>query len=1058
MTRHLFLKPAHFTLCHIMLMIVALPLSVFAETGKLTGKVNDADTGEPLPGASVVIESIWLDGKAAKTETVQGAASDLSGYYVIVNVRPGTYTLKATMLGYVTLTQTQIRVGIDRTVTVNFALKSTTLEGEEVVVVAEREVIRPDVSGTQEAIVSTRIAEAPVLRVDEFVNKIKGVELVATSEGHGLSVRGGSIRETDVWLDGISLRDPRSENSYLSLNSTSVEELQVLTGGFEAKHGGIRSGLVNVVTKEGHRDRYRLSLKFDGTAGSNKKFFGTNPWSNDSWIYRVFADTTATGYAWQGTLNNLEVPEELRHFRGWKHLQEGRNNYQSIGIAQNARLTPEQKLELWKRQHPQYEFGDKPDMFVEGTVTGPVPGGAVPLLGGYLGKTVFLLGFKYEDTQLAFPLGPRDNYLDWNGQLKLTTSLKPNMKLSINSMYAKVNTITAGQPSTFGGALIDNSSRFNFLSSTEASVRQQAALLGGSNGFIQMFNKSRLQFYDQRFLIGGAKFTHTFSPKAFYELDLQFSYTDHELQPFAVDTSRSDAWFMLDNTYRVLDVPNHGSPNASTNLLSDINNLFYLYGGLQAADTSHSWVANLRGDLTAQLGQHHQMETGFNIKYNYLSINSGTWLQSEKSWTPDLWQYYTAKPLEIGAYVQDKLEFKGMIANVGLRADYFNPNKKSFALAHPLDEDYANFYNLIYQYLPGKFGSWEKWLEFREMLDAPPGWPEAENKTQLKLAPRVGVSFPITTSSKLYFNYGHFYQRPNVLFLYNQAVMPGATNLPSPDLEMARTVAYEFGYEQSFWESFLFNATFYYKDVKNEPLSRSYIDYWEEQHVQKYFADFYKDIRGLELRLEKRFGRFVTFWGNYEYMLQTTGRTGLAFVYENRLRANEEIREPNIFTTDPLPRAQMNLNLHSPQAWGPRVLGIRPLSDIYTNFFFEWRDGGKQIINPQEPEPNQQKIEVVDYFNVDLRASKQFRFGATSFELVATVQNLLDQKRLTYSNMSTAQFDRYKQSLHLPFESGDQQGNDKLGEWDKPHIDVGWFTAPLFLNPRRVLLGVRINM
>ncbi|MDZ7290018.1 MAG: TonB-dependent receptor [candidate division KSB1 bacterium] len=1052
------LKSAFSALVPALLLLSLMPASLFGDNGKLTGKVYDAETGEPLPGANVIIESVWLDGKEAKPDIIQGAVSDLTGYFVILNVRPGTYNLKASMMGYAALTRTQVRVSIDRTITVDFPLKPSAIEMEAVTVVAEREVIKPDVSGTQETIVSSRIAETPVLRMDEFVNKIKGVELVANNEGHGLSIRGGGIRETDVMMDGISLRDPRSENSYLSLNSTAVEELQVLTGGFEAKYGGIRSGLVNVVTKEGQRDRYRLSLKTDQTPGGQKKFFGANPWSNDSWIYRVFADTSANGYAWRGTVGDTTVPEELRYFKGWKNTREGRSNYEAIGLPRAAVLTPVQKLELWKRQHPQYEFADKPDIFVEGTLTGPVPGGGLPFVGSYLGKSVFLVGFKYEDTQYAFPLGPRNNYVDWNGQLKLTTQLKPSMKLSLNSMYAKVNTISAGRPSTFGGALIDNSSRFNFLSSTEASVRQQAQLLGGSSGFIQMFNKSRLQYYDQRFMIGGAKFTHTISPKAFYTLDFQFSYTDHELTPFALDTSRAEAWFKLDNKYRVLDVPNQGTPNGSTNWLTDITNLFWLYGGLQAADTSYSWVANLRGDLTAQLGRHHQVETGFNIKYNYLSVNAGTWLQSEESWTPDLWQYFTAKPLEIGAYVQDKLEFKGMIANIGLRADYFNPNKKGYAVEHPLDEDYANFYNLVYQYLPGKFGSWEKWVEYRKMLDQPPGWPATESKSQLKLAPRLGVSFPITLDSKLYFNYGHFYQRPNIHFLYNQAIMPGATNVPSPDLEMARTVAYEFGYEQSFWQNFLFNITFYYKDVKNEPLSRSYVDYWEEQSVQKYFPDFYKDIRGLELRLEKRFGRFVTLWGNYEYMLQTTGRTGLAYVYENRLRANEEIRDPNIYTTDPIPRAQGNLNLHSPKHWGPGFRGIKPLSDIYLNFFVEWRDGGKVILNPQEPVEKQRRIEVVDYSNVDLRASKQLRFGSANLELVVTVQNLLNQKRLTYGNMSTAQYDRYKESLHLPFESGEQHGNDKLGDWNKPHIDIGWFTAPLFLNPRRVLLGLRLNI
>ncbi len=103
------------------------------------------------------------------------------------------------------------------------------------------------------------------------------MELVSGADGHGLSIRGGAIRETDVRIDGISVRDPRSENSYLSINSTSVEELQVLTGGFVAKYGGFRSGLVNAVTKEGNRERYNLSLKFDMTPANQQKFFGENP-------------------------------------------------------------------------------------------------------------------------------------------------------------------------------------------------------------------------------------------------------------------------------------------------------------------------------------------------------------------------------------------------------------------------------------------------------------------------------------------------------------------------------------------------------------------------------------------------------------------------------------------------------------------------------------------------------------------------------------------------------------------------------------------------------------
>ncbi|MBN1540922.1 TonB-dependent receptor [candidate division KSB1 bacterium] len=1029
---------------------------VDAAGGKVTGRVYDQETGESLPGANVVIESIYQAGRPVELSQKQGAATDTDGYFVILNVPPGAFDIRASFMGYTALIKKQVRVNIDRTITVDFPLQMQAIAMDEVAVIAEREIIKPDIAGTQEIILTERVEAAPVLRIDEFVGKLKGVELVSGNDGHGLSIRGGAIRETDVRVDGISVRDPRSENSYLSLNSTSVAELQVLTGGFEAKFGGFRSGLVNAVTKEGTRERYNLALKFDITPANQRKFYGQNPWSDESWIYRVFADTSETGYAYIGARGNEEVPEEFRFFRGWNNRREGISNYSAIGIPDGVTLTPEQKRKLWQLQHPQYEFGTNPDAFIEATLTGPMPGARLPLIGEYLKNTTFLLGGKYEDTQYAFPLGPRDNYVDWNTQLKLTTRLNPDMKLAVNGLYAQVNTITAGTPTTYGGALIDNSSRFNFLSSTEVSVQQQARLLGGSNGFEQMFNRSRLQFYDQRYIIGGLKFTHAFSAKGFYTVDFQFSYNDHELTPFAADTTLSSSWAFVDSI-RVLNAPTVGTPNASTNWLTDINNMFWLYGGLQSADSSYSWVSNLRADLTYQAGRHHQIEAGFSFKYNYLSINSGSWLQSEKSWTPDSWQYFTAKPIEGGVYVQDKLEFQGMIATLGLRGDYFNPQKYSYLVQHPLDLDYANFYNLVYQYLPGEFGSWERWAEFRQQLEEPEGWPREEKPVQFRLSPRLGVSFPVTVNSKLYFNYGHFYQRPNIHFTYNQAVMPGAANVPSPQLDMARTIAYEFGYEHSLFKDYLINLSIYYKDIKGEPLSRTYVDYWEELYVQQYFPDAYKDIRGIELRFEKSFGRFVTFWSNYEYMLQSSGRSGLARVYENRLLSLEEMRNPNISITQPLPRGHLNVNLHTPDNWGIRVLGLRPLSAWYANFCFEWRDGGEQIINPFAPENQQKKIQVVDYSNLDLRVSKMFHLAGMQLELIGTVQNLLDQKRLSFRNMSTAQYDRYIDSLHFPFESGDEKGDDKLGEWDKEHINVGWFTAPLFLNPQRILLGLRLN-
>ena len=1088
-------------ICYFLIAFFFLASWLNAANGKIAGRVYNLETGEPLPGANVIIESYWDHDRIITLDQIIGTSTTLDGYYFLLNISPRTYNIKATMIGYQSLTQQQIRVNMDRTIAVDFPLNPKVIELEGVEVIAKQAIIKPDVSGTQEIITTERISQATVMRVDEFVNKIKGVELVSNNEGHGLSVRGGNIGETDVRIDGISARDPRSENSYLSLNSTAIEELQVLTGGFQAKYGGFRSGLVNVITKEGSREKFSISIKLDYTHKNQRKFFGQNPWSDEFPYFQVFGGQYAMdGVPDDTTVIGVTIPDEeiFTDFRGWNHRRSRVKNLDLAGIPKGTVLTPEQKRALWLLQHPQYDFADQADKYLEGTLTGPVPGSFLPVIGPLLERSTFMFGGKIEDTQFAFPIGPTNNYLDFNYQTKITTRLTPSTKFSFNWMAAVINTITAGRPTDFGGALIDESSRFNFLTSTEVSVIQQAGLLAGTSGLIQMFNKSRLQFYDQQHVFTGVQFNHALSSRSFFNLELQYAYVEHSIKPFQFDPGDSTIWVPLDSSIDVINIPQIGTPNASTNFGKDIGDYFYLYGGLQASDSSYSRQTVLKGNYLIQLNRHNELEAGIEIRNNYIHVNSGTWYQSQKSFTPDTWQYYTARPLEVGVYIQDKLEYEGLIANIGLRADYLNVRKDSYQVYHPLDKDYSNFYNLEYQNLPGDFGSWERWIVFRDLLAEPPGWPTKKNKPQLKISPRLGISFPVTISSKIFFNYGHFYQKPNVNFLYNMAIMPGATNIPSTDLEMAKTVAYELGYEQVLFDTYLLNAAFYYKNISNEPLNRTYVDWWEEMHVNRYFPDAFRDIRGLELRFEKNRGKYVTFWSNYEYLLQSWGRTGLAYVYENQLKADQEARNPNTIVTEPRPAAQVGFNFHTPDRFGPHLFNQYPFRNLALNLFLSWRDGGDQIINPQDPERLWRRIEIMDYFNLDLRASKSFSFGSVNMEVLVTIQNLLNIKRLSYGNMTSGQFDNYRNSLYFGDEYNGKD-RDKLGEYDRDetgweelwynirlnwynirrkvartlgndfkanepwrwgdneHIDVGWYEAPLFLNPRSILIGVRFN-
>lgn len=1024
--------------------------AAWAGNSKIAGRVLAKQTGEPLAGANVVLtHRVIGGGTVVPLDRPLGSAADPDGYFFILDVPPGVYHLRASAVGYAAETQRLVRIESDRTITVDFQLESSELQLEGVEVVAHRELIRADVSATQEIISTTRIEQMPVLRVDEFVGRLKGVALVSTTEGNGLSIRGGAIRETDVRIDGISVQDARTENSYLSLNSTAIQEIQVLTGGFEAKYGNIRSGLLNAVSREGVRDRYTFTLKADYAPEGQKRFFGESPWDNSSWIYRVFAGE----YAMRGVpAGDTTVPYEFRSFTGWSY----RNTAPAI-------LDSNQKLSLWNLQHPRYGVARRPDIFLEGSITGPFPGSFIPLFGDFAERTTFLLGFRYEDTQLAFPIGPRDNYVDWNGQLRLSTTLSRTMRLSVTGMLANVKTVSSGLISSYGGALIGQSSSFGFLNNTESSVYSQARLLGG-DGYKALYNKSRLQFFDQRYIVGGAKFTHTLSDRVFYTVDLQLGYTDQELQPFAMDTSRADQWAYFTSartnlTYRY-NLPQYGSPNASTNYGFDPGNWFTMYGGPQRVDSSYSWVYQLKGDVTAQMGRHHQVEGGFSARLHKLFVYTGTWFQSQLSYTPDTWQYYKVTPLDLGFYLQDKLEFEGMILNAGLRLDYFNPMKEGFSADFPLSEEYAKLYADIYPTLPGDPSSYEHWEAFRALLEDPPGWPRSENRVQTYLSPRLGVSFPISTSSKMYFNYGHFYQRPAISFLYNTGLSLASVAVPTPDLDMARTVSYEFGYEQTFLDDFLINLTAYYKDVRGEPLSRSYIGY-DDFSVTRYFADAYSDTRGVEFRLERPVGRFVTFAAMYDYMLKSTGQSGLYRVYEDRLKArNGELRSANVTVTEPLPRANANLNLHTPVDFGPEFLGIRWFGNIFANFLFEWRDGGRILMNPGEPDIKQWiYADVVNWWNIDFRGSKTFDTPYGSLEFVVTIKNLTDNKFLTPGNMTQSQYSDYKASLKTP----DKGGTDSWGEYStdsngKDYIKVGWWQAPIFLNPRRIILGLRLNL
>ncbi|RKY77783.1 TonB-dependent receptor, partial [candidate division KSB1 bacterium] len=179
-------------------LILAFPLVSNAQTtGKIAGKVVDANTGEPLPGAQIIVTAKWVEGKEIKLARVMGAAADKDGDFFIINVPPGKYTIVVQMMGYETIKLTNIRVSVNRTYEIKANLKPTVIQGQQVVVVAEPLEMKKDQTSSVRNVSSEEIEKLPVQSIGEVVAIQPGV--VA---GH---FRGGRLDEVSYLIDGMQV-------------------------------------------------------------------------------------------------------------------------------------------------------------------------------------------------------------------------------------------------------------------------------------------------------------------------------------------------------------------------------------------------------------------------------------------------------------------------------------------------------------------------------------------------------------------------------------------------------------------------------------------------------------------------------------------------------------------------------------------------------------------------------------------------------------------------------------------------------------------------------------
>jgi len=243
------------------LLLTMLSVAAIAQQGKLSGRVTEKGTNEPLIGVNVIIEGTNL-----------GGSTDAKGDYVVIGVPPGTYTVKASYIGYQAQNISNIRISSGLTTTRDFVLEQTTINVEALEVVATRPIVQRNTTNTIRMTTAEDIANLPVRGVQNILALNAGV----VQQNGTLYIRGGRADEVMYFVDGVSANNPMDNRESATVIQEAVEEIQMQAGGFTAEYGGSNSGVVRTNMKTGgSKLKMTMDYRTDDFAEAGEEFLGT---------------------------------------------------------------------------------------------------------------------------------------------------------------------------------------------------------------------------------------------------------------------------------------------------------------------------------------------------------------------------------------------------------------------------------------------------------------------------------------------------------------------------------------------------------------------------------------------------------------------------------------------------------------------------------------------------------------------------------------------------------------------------------------------------------------
>lgn len=814
-------------------------------TGKISGRVLD-NNKEPLPSVNVVLD-----------ETKLGTATDIDGYYSIINIPPGRYNVQFRIVGFRNLAVKDVLVTTNNTTKLDATLEESTIAKDEIIITATRPVVDVSLTSTVATITDKDIQALPVQELQDIVNLQAGVV-----DGH---FRGGRAGEVQYQVNGVSVNNSYDNTSTIKIDRSLIQEVQVITGTFDAEYGQAMSGVVNTVLKSGGE-----SFAFNGEVLAGTFLYSDGGERNLTYKFRP----EFLNQNYQVSINGpTGLPQTFFLVSGRRYVF---NDY----FYGERRYNPLDTTGLY-------------DPFIYLTQ----PNGD--------GKVVALAYTR-----------------EWSGLGKVTNRSLPGIEISYQILF---NVIDASK--------LDDA--FTFRLNPDGKKTQKT-----------------------KSLVHGVDWTHSLSAATFYNISVRQNYFDYH--DWVYDDFYDSRFDFAGASFGLSDYE-YGASVVGVD-----------FGRFRQKTNT----AVVKAAITSQVTREHQLKLGVELQTSALEFGtSGTLTfkgdtlyryENEPPDYPGVQFYY---PVSMAAYVQDQIEWNDLTVRAGVRFEYFDARSM----------------------LPGDLHNPANAIDLNNDLIPDSTLPVRSTK-KFSFAPRIGISYPITATSSVFFSYGHFYQFPPLRDIFTNAnydklatLQEGTGNYDvvygNPDIKPERTVQYEFGYKNAITDFLGLSINLFYKDIR-DLLGVEFVDtYAAAAYARKTNVDF-GSVTGFTISLDQRRVGIVSSTLDYTWQM-AQGNSSDPNETANRAKGGE----------DPRPR-QVSLNWDQRHTFN---LTIQLSESENYSVSTIMRFGSGQPYTPEIGSGFGSSVEKnsglkPNGFVVDFRAEKYFVLAGMNMSFFARVFNLLNAR------------------------------------------------------------------